>query len=127
MQEKDLFNSQNACTEYEQRLCGTRTTLVRNPNNACEPYPHYLSQKKKYLFSASENQFAEKKDRFPFYFKCKHFTIALMFSAIQKKTRIFPHSKYIGRKYASLTRLKMQNVKLSITGVRAPISLLYRS
>jgi hypothetical protein len=127
MQEKGLFNSQNACTEYEQRLCGTRTTLVRNTNNACEPYPHYLSQKKKYLFSASENQFAEKKDRFPFYFKCKHFTIALMFSAIQKKTRIFPHSKYIGRKYASLTRLKMQNVKLSITGVRAPISLLYRS
>lgn len=126
MQEKDLFNSQNACTEYEQRLCGTRTTLVRNTNNACEPYPHYLSQKK-IPFSASENQFAEKKDRFPFYFKCKHFTIALMFSDIQKKTRIFPHSKYIGRKYASLTRLKMQNVKLSITGVRAPISLLYRS
>lgn len=119
MQEKDLFNSQNACTEYEQCLCGTRTMLVNRIHITCH--------RKKYLFSASENQFAEKKDRFPFYFKCKHFTIALMFSAIPKKTRIFPHSKYIGRKYASLARLKMQNVKLSTTSVRVPISLLYRS
>ena len=108
--------------------------LVRNANNACTEHEQclwtvstLLAAEKKYLFSASENQFAEKKDRFPFYFKCKHFTIILLFSDIQKKTRIFPHSKYIGRKYASLAGLKMQNVKLSITGVRAPISPLHRS
>ena len=35
MQEKDLFNSQNACTEYEQCLCGTRTMLVNRIHITC--------------------------------------------------------------------------------------------
>lgn len=64
MQEKDLFNSQNACTEYEQRLCGTRTTLVRNPNNACEPYPHCLPQRKDTFFLPPKISLQRKKTGF---------------------------------------------------------------